>query len=87
MMTASFQEITLDTGGSDDQAVLVLRHGRLVAVLSYLSAMHDEMAGKWFVEAMFGTPPFKPRHMFTSPEEFVAWLQEEGLRDADQSVL
>jgi hypothetical protein len=45
MMTALFQEITLDTGDADDRAVLVLRDGRLTAVLSHLSSMHDEMAG------------------------------------------
>jgi hypothetical protein len=76
-MPTSFQEITLDTRGADDQAILVLRDGRLVAVLSYLSEIHDEMAGMWFVEAMFGTSPHKPRHTFTSPGEFAAWLEEE----------
>jgi hypothetical protein len=53
MMTASFQDIKLDTGDGDDQAVLVLRNGRLIAVLSHLGAMHNHMAGKWFVEARF----------------------------------
>lgn len=78
MMAASFQDITLDTGDGDARAVLVLRDGRLIAVLSHLGAMHDEMAGKWFVEALFGNPPFKARHMFDDPQEFVAWLEEGG---------
>jgi hypothetical protein len=77
---ASYQRITLDTGGTDDRAVLVLREGRLTAVLSHLGAMHDELAGMWFLETMFGTPPSTPRHMFADPEEFVAWLDEERLR-------
>jgi hypothetical protein len=79
MMTALFQEITLDTGDADDRAVLVLRDGRLTAVLSHLSSMHDEMAGMWFVEALFGKPPPKPRHTFSDPDEFVAWLETAGL--------
>jgi hypothetical protein len=81
-MTASFQSITLDTNDGDNQAVLVLRDGNLVAVLSHLSALHGEMAGKWFVETMFGTtPPVQPR-VFTSPDEFVVWLDEEKLSRA-----
>jgi hypothetical protein len=76
-MAASFQEVTLDTGGADDQAVLVMRDGRLVAVLSHLSDIHDELAGMWFVETLFGNLPHKPRHTFTSPNEFAAWLDEE----------
>lgn len=78
-MATSFQEITLDTGDADDRAILVLRDGRLAAVLSHLSAMHDEMAGMWFVEALFGPPPPKPRHTFANPDEFAAWLEKEGL--------
>jgi hypothetical protein len=77
MMAASFQEITLDTGDGDDRAVLVLRDGRLTAVLSRLGAMHDEMAGLWFVEAVFGTPPTDLRHTFGDPGDFVAWLEAE----------
>lgn len=78
-MATSFQEITLDSGGADERAVLVLRDGRLTAVLSHLSAMHDEMAGMWFVETMFGAPPPKPRHTFADPADFAAWLEQEGL--------
>jgi hypothetical protein len=74
-MAASFQEITLDTWNDDDRAVLVLRDGRLTAVLSRLSAMHDELAGMWFVETLFGTPPAKPQHIFAHPDEFIAWLE------------
>lgn len=78
-MRTSFQDVMLDTRDADDRAVLVLRDGRLTAVLSHLSAMHDEMAGMWFVEALFGAPPPWSRHMFADPQEFAAWLDEEGL--------
>lgn len=79
-MTASYQGITLDTGGIDDQAVLVLREGRLTAVLSRLGAMHDDLVGKWSVEALFVAPPPWPRNIFADPDEFVAWLDGEDLR-------
>ena len=77
MMAASFQEVTLDTGDDDDRAVLVLRDGRLTAVLTHLSAMHDELAGMWFVETLFGKRPPKPQHIFAHPDEFIAWLEAE----------
>lgn len=78
-MTALFQDITLDTGDNDERAVLVMRDGRLTAILSRLSEMHEELAGQWFVEAMFGISPNSQRHVFADPEEFVAWLAEEGV--------
>lgn len=77
-MATSFQDITLDTADGDDRAVLVSRDGRLTAVLSHLSEMHGDMAGMWFVEAMFVSPPFEARHVFTDPQEFVAWLGDEA---------
>jgi hypothetical protein len=75
-MAPSFQDITLDTNGTDDQAVLVLREGRVTAVLSHLGEIYGDMAGMWFLETMFATPPSLPRHMFADPEAFVAWLDE-----------
>lgn len=77
-MSVSFEAITLDTGDDDDRAVLVLRDGRLTAVLSRLSAMHEELAGQWFVEAMFGPTLNAQQHVFADPDEFVSWLAEEG---------
>jgi hypothetical protein len=73
-MSVSFQEIMLDTGNTDDRAVLVLRNGRLIAVLSQLSEMHDDMAGRWFVEAVFGPTPSTDRHVFDDPTDFADWL-------------
>ena len=79
-MTSSFQDITLDTDGTDDRAVLVLREGRLTAILSHLGALHGEKAGMWYLETMFGAPPAMPRHMFEDPKEFVAWLDDQRLQ-------
>lgn len=81
-MTASFRNITLDTGDGDDEGVLVLQDNRLVAVLSHLGAMHGDIAGQWFVEAMFGNQLLKPRHTFADPKDFVAWLEVEGCSSA-----
>lgn len=78
-MKASFQHIALDSSDGDDQAVLVFRDDRLVAVLSQLGVMHGDITGRWFVEAMFGDHLLKPpRLTFLVPSEFVAWLENEG---------
>ncbi|HEX8483746.1 hypothetical protein [Sphingomonas sp.] len=79
MMSVSFQDITLDTGGTDERAVLVMRNGRLTAILSRLGQMHEELAGQWFVETMFGASPNSQQHVFANPDEFVAWLGEQGV--------
>ena len=60
------------------RAVLVLRDGRLAAVLSHLGALHEEMAGMWYVEARFGASVPESRYVFTDPKEFAAWLNREG---------
>ena len=78
-MTFSFQEIVLDTRAVDDTAVLVLRDGRLAAVLARLGAMHEENEGQWFVEALFGASPASMKHVFADPDEFAAWLAAEGV--------
>ncbi|HXH16603.1 MAG TPA: hypothetical protein VNJ10_10795 [Sphingomonas sp.] len=75
-MTVSFQEILLDVGTGDDQGLLVLREGRLVAVLSRLGPMHGELCGTWFVESMFrGTSPII-KQTFADPDDFSAWLSD-----------
>ena len=78
-MTVSFQEVVLDTRDVDDTAILVLRDGRLTAVLSRLGAMHEENEGQWFVEALFGAAPASMQHVFADPAEFVAWLSDQGV--------
>jgi len=77
MMNTSFQEIMLNTDDTE-RAVLVLSDGRLMAVLSHLGAMHEDMAGMWYVEARFGDSVPQSRHIFADPQEFVEWLDEGG---------
>jgi hypothetical protein len=75
MATVTFQEITLAADNGDDQAVLVLRDGRLAAVLSRLGEMHDRERGYWYVEALFGGSPFRVKHTFATPDSFATWLE------------
>lgn len=53
-MAITFEPILLDGSLGDDDGCLILRDGRLVAVVSRLGTMHDELAGRWFVEWVFG---------------------------------
>jgi hypothetical protein len=49
----TFKPITLDANHGDEEAVLVMRSDRLVAVASRLGPHHDDASGNWFVEAVF----------------------------------
>ena len=70
----SFQAATLDTDLPDREATLVFRDGKLLAVLSCLSAIHGELAGRWYTEAMFGMVPARPPETFETLARFEEWL-------------
>lgn len=78
-MTVTWQPITLDTDGVDDEAVLVLRNGRLAAILTCLGDIHGDAAGQWFVEMIFGSSPSVGRtnHIFATPAEFASLIDHE----------
>lgn len=48
-----FEPVTLDTCFGDNDGMLVYCENRLLAVLSCLGPLHDELAGQWFIEASF----------------------------------
>ena len=73
-MVLTFQPITLDTDAPDRDATLVLRDGRLLAVLCCLSDIHEE-AGHWFLEVAFAD--LRPAPVtWETLEAFEAWLQK-----------
>lgn len=72
-MTLTFQAVTLDTETPDGEATLVFRDGRLLAVLSRLSDIHDDLAGRWFIEAAFGEVP-RPHQTFETLDTLEAWF-------------
>lgn len=73
-MTLAFQPITLDGNAPDQEAMLVLRGERLLAVLTCLSDLHADLEGKWFVEATFGDLPSARPFVFDSTDHFQMWL-------------
>jgi hypothetical protein len=74
MMALSFQPVTLDVTSPDREGLMVFRDGRLLAVLTCLSDIHDELAGRWFVEASFGEIPPGEAPVFETPDGFTNWL-------------
>lgn len=77
-MLLSFQPVTLDTDAPDQEATLVFREGRLLAVLTRLSHIHTENEGKWFLETLFAAVPVLRAPLFETPDELSAWLRNEG---------
>ncbi len=49
----TFTPITLEANHGDEEAVLILRAERLVAIASRLGEHHGGAAGEWFVETVF----------------------------------
>lgn len=49
----TFQKIQLESNHGDEDAVLILRSERLVAIASFLGAQHGPSSGQWYVEAVF----------------------------------
>ncbi|HKG76447.1 MAG TPA: hypothetical protein VKA90_02925 [Beijerinckiaceae bacterium] len=53
-MSLFLQAVRVATG-SDEKGLLVFADAqRLVAVLTHLSDQHEELSGRWFLEAGFG---------------------------------
>ncbi|WP_159874179.1 hypothetical protein [Novosphingobium sp. 9U] len=77
-MAFVYQEARLDTDAPDNDGMLAFRHGRLVAVLSRLSSIHDEAEGRWFVEALFRDCSILEPPTFVDLQAFEAWMLGAG---------
>ena len=74
MTGLTFQTVTLGNNAPDCDAALVYHEGCLLAVLTRLSEMHAELAGKWFLEATFGIQPVLQPPLFDKLEDYESWL-------------
>jgi hypothetical protein len=56
------QPVQVAVGGDDEEGCLIFADDRLAAVLVRLSRLHEELAGRWYLEAGFGRleGPVKP---------------------------
>ena len=77
-MAVSLQTVTLDTDDPDRDGLMVFRDGKLLAILSCLSDIHEELEGRWFVEAIFGKNACLQPPTFATPDEFEQWVSREG---------
>jgi hypothetical protein len=80
-MALSFEPIKLDGNYGDDEAALVMRSGRLLAVVSRLGPEHGEAAGSWFVEKAFGIASDCPHEPFADKAAMEAWLVSQTYPD------
>ena len=77
-MHISIQPVRLDTPDSDNEGVMIFRSDRLVAVASRLSDLHGGLAGRFFIEAMFGPRDLHVGATFASEEELRRWAEDLG---------
>jgi hypothetical protein len=76
--------VTLPSEVGDEDGMLLFHDGRLIAVLSCLGELHDDLAGRWFVEARFGSPAPGLPETFVSLEEAQSRLVGPGATGAKQ---
>jgi|UniRef100_UPI0035CB8D1B hypothetical protein len=70
-MAITLEPVTLDSNCGDEEGMLALRDGRVIAVLARLGALHDDQVGRWFVEAAF-TRGFPAGEIYLTLSDFVA---------------
>ena len=73
-MNITFQPIPVALDDEKLEGRLVLADAHLVAVLVMLSPSHEEFAGKWFAEALFGSLSEEGNPVFANLEEARAWI-------------
>ena len=73
-MSPRLAPVTLGTslGSSDEHGQLLYVGERLVAVLVCLSDDHEDLKGRWFIEAAFGLPTCDAT--FTTLNEVIEWV-------------
>lgn len=73
-MPLAFQPVALAGNFGDEEAVLALADGRLVAIFSRLGPAHDAEAGRWFLEMGFGPLAERDQQTFADLDSVEAWI-------------
>jgi hypothetical protein len=81
-LNITFQPIPVALDDESVEGRLVLADSHLVAVLVMLSPSHEEFAGKWFAEALFGALAEEGNPVFTDLEEARTWIMSRVRADA-----
>jgi hypothetical protein len=74
-MSLHLQPVQVGTGSHDAESQLVFSDGFLVAVLVHLSDEHGPDAGKWFMEAGFGSVDHPNPPTFENLNEAQVWIE------------
>jgi hypothetical protein len=65
------------TGSADNNALMLLEQGELVAILVELAdESHGDARGQWAIEAVFGLGPSRRPHTFASASDAASWVGE-----------
>lgn len=73
-MRLTLEPTTVASEFGDSRAKLVSMDGRLIAVLARLGQLHGDLAGRWFVEAAFGSATALIGESFATLDEFEAHI-------------
>ena len=76
-MNIAFQPIPVDIDDEKVDGRLVMADAHLVAVLVMLPPSHDELAGKWFAEALLGALGEEGHPVFKDLDEALAWFDSK----------
>ena len=75
MLGSSAYSLKIRTGSLDDNAVLMLVDGELVAILVELRDKgHEDSIGAWCVEATFGLSPGRIPTIFPTAQDAADWI-------------
>ena len=86
-MEISLAPVRLDTDDGDAEGVLVFREGRLLAVASRLSDVHARLAGRLYVEAVFGPRDIWIGNIFDGEDDLRQWAAAVDLPPATRPVI
>jgi hypothetical protein len=78
----TFQPIPVALDDENVEGRLVLADAHLVAVLVMLSPSHEEFAGKWFAEALFGSLAEEGYPVFSDLEDARTWIMSRVRADS-----
>jgi hypothetical protein len=79
-MAVEFKPATLDSA-YDNEAMLLFRNGRLMAVLARLGEAHEDLQGHWFIEKTFTSLSEPQRRTFADLADAEAWASELPAHD------
>jgi hypothetical protein len=82
-LNITFQPIPVALDDETVEGRLVLVDSHLVAVMVMLSPSHEEFAGKWFAEALFGSLAEEGNPVFSDLEEARTWISARVRANVD----